>query len=345
MLLDQAATQGHQPVLKFCRSIGRVGWMQRNFPDAVHIVVLRNPATQFGSAYWQHVHNANPYFLAMPTLTLTRNRDHACVAQAVETLGVNLPAIPAEADDEVALAACYDHLRQTLPEDWYRSFLAWWTLAAFSIPETVDCVIDTDLLSLSTSYRTMSQRDLIELTGVPLELGDDDAPGDDAVQASAVLGAPRAAVWQCHQAATALLAARGGPDWADTELGARIGAMLAQANLIAMDGAAVLRARTFERIASRHNLLARAERAERSLDAVHASYLADHQQAALIHTRFDLVIPSVIKNGRWSESSFGPGGNAAPNRIYFFGYILCRDDIGVVRRTAFCRLYDSHQTI
>jgi hypothetical protein len=50
MLLAHAAKQGRQPVLKFCRSIGRVAWMQRNFPGAVHVVVLRNPATQFGSA-------------------------------------------------------------------------------------------------------------------------------------------------------------------------------------------------------------------------------------------------------------------------------------------------------
>jgi hypothetical protein len=288
MLLDHAAKQGRQPVLKFCRSIGRVAWMQRNFPGAVHVVVLRNPATQFGSAYWQYIHNANPYFLAMPMLMLARNRDDARVAEALEILRASLPLVPAEADGKAALAACYDHLRQTLPEDWYRCFLALWTLAAHSIPESIDCVIDTDLLALSTSYRAASQRDLAALTGVPFELGEDDAPSDGAVRASAVLGAPRAAVWQCHQAATVLLSVQGGPDWVDTDLGARIGAMLAQANLIAMDGAAVLRARTFERIANRHDLLARAERAERALDAVHASYFwRITTKLRSIHTRFE----------------------------------------------------------
>jgi hypothetical protein len=262
--------------------------MQRNFPGAVHVVVLRNPATQFGSAYWQYIHNANPYFLAMPMLMLARNRDDARVAEALEILRASLPLVPAEADGKAALAACYDHLRQTLPEDWYRCFLVLWTLAAHSIPESIDCVIDTDLLALSTSYRAASQRDLAVLTGVPFELGEDDAPSDGAVRASAVLGAPRGAVWQCHEAATALLSARGGTDWVDTELGARIGAMLAQANLIAMDGAAVLRARTFERIANRHDLLARAERAERALDEVHASYMwRIVTKLRSIHTRFE----------------------------------------------------------
>jgi hypothetical protein len=292
MLLNQAAKQGHQPVLKFCRSIGRVGWMQRNFPVAVHIVVLRDPATQFGSAYWQYIHNANPYFLAMPLLALVRNRNDARVQQAVETMGASLPKLPAEADDAAVLAACHDHLRETLPEDWYRAFLALWTLAALSIPDSIDRIIDTDLLSMSAGYRAMTRRDLTGLTGVPLELDVDDTLNDDAlddhaVRASAVLGAPRTAIWQCHQSAIALLGAQGGPGWADTDLGARIGATLAQANLIAMDGAAVLRARTLERITNRHDLLARAERAERALDAVHAStFWRVTTKLRSIHMRF-----------------------------------------------------------
>lgn len=286
-LLDHATMQGRQPVLKFCRSIGRVSWMQRSFPDAVHIVVLRDPATQFGSAYWQYIHNANPYFVAMPLLTLVRNAADARVKQAVETLGVKLPLVPDQAEDEVALAVCQDHLRQTLPEDWYRGFLAFWTLSALSIPESIDCIIDTDLLSVSASYRAQGRRDLVALTGVPLELDVDDSLDDDAVRASAVLAAPRTAIWQCHQAVTALLAAQGGPGWADTDLGARIGATLAQANVIAMDGAAALRARSFELITNRHDLLARAERAERALEAIRASYawrVATKLRA--LHTRF-----------------------------------------------------------
>ena len=68
-------------------------------------------------------------------------------------------------------------------------------------------------------------------------------------------------------------------------MGARIGAMLAQANLIAMDGAAILRARTFQRITNRHDLLARAERA---LDAVHASYFwRITNKLRSIHTQFE----------------------------------------------------------
>jgi hypothetical protein len=278
MLLDHATAQAGQPVLKFCRSIGRVGWMQRNFPDVLHVVVLRNPATQFGSARAQYILQDNPYFLAMPLLILARNRGNPRVTEAMETIGATLPRLPAVDNDGAALAACRDHLRHAPPEDWYRGFLVFWTLAALGIPSCVDRIIDTDLLSQSASFRDASQRDLAGLTGVPLNLkegrGKDTGttPGDDAVRASTALGTPRAAVWRCHQAAIALMSAQRGADWADTKVGARISAMLAQANLIAMDGDAILRANTFDRITSRQVLLARAERAEQALDAVHASY-------------------------------------------------------------------------
>ena len=35
-----------------------------------------------------------------------------------------------------------------------------------------------------------------------------------------------------------------------------------------------------------------------------------------------------------------PSKPEMPNCLYFIGYILYRDDIGVGRRTAFCRLYN-----
>ena len=48
-LIDTAQARGEQPVLKFCRSMGRIAWMQRRFPGAVHVAVLRNPFAQFGA--------------------------------------------------------------------------------------------------------------------------------------------------------------------------------------------------------------------------------------------------------------------------------------------------------
>ena len=45
-LLNDARHRGEQPVLKFCGSLGRVGWMRRRFPDAAHIVVLRDPLSR-----------------------------------------------------------------------------------------------------------------------------------------------------------------------------------------------------------------------------------------------------------------------------------------------------------
>jgi hypothetical protein len=52
---------------------------------------------------------------------------------------------------------------------------------------------------------------------------------------------------------------------------------------------------------------------------------------------------SAIMAGFWDEAMetvAGPGGAPLPKCMYVFGYFQYRDDIGVVRRTAFCRLYN-----
>ncbi|MDE2580193.1 MAG: hypothetical protein KGL52_01020 [Rhodospirillales bacterium] len=274
MLNDHASSNHGRAVLKFCRSIGRVGWMQRNFPDAAHVVIARNPAAQFSSARRQYARHANPYFLAMPWLVLTHNRDDTRVAEALRCFDVQLPILPAHASAATTDAVLRRHLSDTDPADWYRAFLAFWTLAALSIPETIDCVIDSDLLTISPRYRVASQRDLAALTGMPVELGDE----PHAIEPTAGIGIPRAAVWRCHQAARALVLARHGAAWVDTALGARIGAMLAQADLIAMDGHAALAARSLDAIEGRDRLRLLAEDAQqarvqvqRELDLVYAS--------------------------------------------------------------------------
>ncbi|TGS69684.1 hypothetical protein, partial [Mesorhizobium sp. M8A.F.Ca.ET.181.01.1.1] len=44
-LCEHSAQQGRVPVLKFCRSSGRVQWLRHAFADAMHVGVLRNPAS------------------------------------------------------------------------------------------------------------------------------------------------------------------------------------------------------------------------------------------------------------------------------------------------------------
>ena len=91
LLLTTARDRGEQPVLKFCRSLGRLGWMRRRFPrcrayrrDAgpVHAVRLRRAAV---------IATNNAYFLATPLQLLALNRDVPLVALCVRHLGIELP--------------------------------------------------------------------------------------------------------------------------------------------------------------------------------------------------------------------------------------------------------------
>jgi hypothetical protein len=266
-LLQHAASRHEQAVLKFCRSIGRTGWMQRRFPAAAHVVVLRNPASQFGSALRQYRRHDNPYFLILPLILLEQNQSNAHVLAAIEQFAVQVPSLPVPGSGPRTMSAYLAYLRRTTPDDWYRGFLAFWTSNVVAIPTTVDCVLDTDLLSSSCSYREACRNDLAMLTGLPLDLGNY-RPSEDNAD---VFGVPRTKASHLHDRARAFLAKRSGPAWADSPLGARIGALLACADLIAMDGHAALAARTLSNIAVRDRLRKRVARTEIVLNRVRTS--------------------------------------------------------------------------
>jgi hypothetical protein len=233
LLLRTAHAEGGQPVLKFCRSVGRIGWMQRNFPQAIHIALMRNPLAQFISAQRQLQRHDNPYFLAMPLMLLAAHRDVPEVARAVRHLAVALPPLPAGAPLQAALAACAAHLRRSEPPERYRGFLAFWLAAAASIPDTIDAIIDSDLLTCAADYRRQCEIDLATLTGRTVDLGDIlHGSGRDA-SILATSGLCRAGLWRAHGAAEAFLAEHAGAAWADSPLLARIGAMLGYATLLA----------------------------------------------------------------------------------------------------------------
>jgi hypothetical protein len=234
LLLRTAHADCGQPVLKFCRSLGRIGWMQRNFPQAIHVVVMRNPLAQFISAQRQFQRHDNRYFLAMPLLLLAMHRDVSDVAAAVRQLGVALPSLPSGASLRASIAACEAHLLRSDPVAWYRGFLAFWMVTAASVPETIDLMIDSDLLTNSGDYRRQCEIDLTTLTGRTVDLGDVLGESGSDVSMLATSGLGRADLWQAHDAAESFMAGRAGDAWADSPVLARVGAMLSYATLLGM---------------------------------------------------------------------------------------------------------------
>jgi hypothetical protein len=226
-LLNASAERGEQPVLKLCRSIGRIGWMRQHFPDALHIVVMRDPFTQFASALRQFVRNGNAYFLAMPMLLLAMNRDLPAVSHCVRQLGAELPD-----SSRVGLALCEATLRSSDPDSWYRGFLAFWIATAATLPDAVDLVIDSDALAQSGSYRSCCELELARLTGQTLDFDDADCRGGTGEADSPVLQSSR--VLHIHGAAEATLVAQLGPTWADAPGLGLVSRKLAQARSCAL---------------------------------------------------------------------------------------------------------------
>ena len=232
MLLGTAQAGGVQPVLKFCRSLGRVGWMQQTFPHAIHVAVLRNPLGQFISAHRQFQSWGNAYFLAMPLLLLTLHRDVPDVAAAIRRLGVALPVLPRSVTTESGSAACTAYLRCLAPDEQYRAFLAFWLATAARIPDTVDLLIDSDLLASVGDYRSQCAIDLATLTGRALDLNDTDAGVARDTSRLPATGLPPAAVQRAHRAGEAFLQERAGSARMDSPVLSRIGAMLSYATLL-----------------------------------------------------------------------------------------------------------------
>jgi hypothetical protein len=153
--LCERTTEGSSvPVLKFCRSSGRLPWLRQAFPQAMHAGVLRNPASQFASGWLLAQQWSNPFFVAAPFRVLGLNRSDPLVGQAIEICGVSLPpATPATSTSDDAYAmACEQYARTAEGNNAYRAFLALWILCALRMAEGVDLLIDMDRLGGSRDY-------------------------------------------------------------------------------------------------------------------------------------------------------------------------------------------------
>ncbi len=168
-LLDSQAALGRVAVLKFCRSLGRVGWLERRFPDALHAVVLRRPLAQWNSCRRLLQQKRNRYFTNAPILVLARNADHPWVKQVCDALGVWLPALHST-DMDYGMEMVGWHVRRLPTAELYRAFLAYWTVTAVSALRSEALVIDTALLADSDDHRAAVEAALAGKIGARIDL-------------------------------------------------------------------------------------------------------------------------------------------------------------------------------
>ena len=166
-LLSLAHGQAKLPVLKFCRSSGRVAWLRKQFPDAAHVVVLRDPVSQWLSGWKIFLEDGNPYYITTPLRTLVRHKDRDTVAKAIELLRVR----PRDYDFPHRHAACCRFVKSMTPEALYRGFLAFWVSTTTAALPEADVVIESERLS-DPEYRVVAEQSIESLTGITISLAD-----------------------------------------------------------------------------------------------------------------------------------------------------------------------------
>lgn len=153
-LIDLAGRQDKTAVLGFCRSLGRSAWMKRFFPDAVHIVMIRNPVDQWLSGYNFFKSTQNPYFLMNPLWCMRHPGDNKYIKEQCERLGKAL--------SQPSLGASM----------LYEIFLHVYGSGTLSALAHADLVFDIDLLSRSSLYRHSIESRLSKITGIELDFSD-----------------------------------------------------------------------------------------------------------------------------------------------------------------------------
>jgi hypothetical protein len=194
--------QGRLPVLKFCRSMGRVGWLENLFPQALHLVVLRDPVAQFHSIQRLLEQQRNRYFALAPLLVLARNAQHKAVREAAQALGVRLPELNSR-DMDYAVETCWRHVRRISPAEHYRGFLAFWTLCAVGALDSEAQVIDMDTIGSNAGHRVAVEAALRTRIGDAIRLQPRQPEG-------ALRRARPAGMAEAHAGALRLLHAHGG---------------------------------------------------------------------------------------------------------------------------------------
>lgn len=168
-LRNAAHGRGKLPVFKFCRSLGRAGWMRRQFPDVAHVAVIRDPISQWESC-WKQARTGTPYFLASPLALLASNMDEPLVAAAVDALHLRIAGLR-RATYAKTYAQSERFVELATADTIYRSSLAYWLIGTLAALPHADLVIDADQLARSAEYRAMLERDITERTGLTVDFG------------------------------------------------------------------------------------------------------------------------------------------------------------------------------
>jgi hypothetical protein len=157
-LIAQAGSK--RPVFKFTRSSLRVRWFTENYPDAVHIYLVRNPRDQFQSYLLMDQENKAHIFLVMDIIAASVNKQHPPFCY----LAAQLPLLEYHADAFDKERAVYSRLLNFYsPEQRFFIFSVIWFQALLENALHAGLIMNINQLQDSAAYRDRVSRRLVEL--------------------------------------------------------------------------------------------------------------------------------------------------------------------------------------
>lgn len=148
-----------RPVFKFTRSSLRIRWFTMNYPDALHIYLVRNPRDQFQSYLLMDRENEEHIFLVMDLIAAGVNKQQPPFCY----LAAKVPLLEYHADSFDMEHAVYSRLLNCYsPEQRYFIFSVIWFQALLVNARHAGLVININLLQDSAAYRGTVSRKISE---------------------------------------------------------------------------------------------------------------------------------------------------------------------------------------
>jgi hypothetical protein len=169
-LVRFAHANGKTAVMKHCRTLGRVAWMRKHFPNACHIAVVRSPWGQWLSGWRIYKASGNAYFITKPLEILARYQDHPLFARALKALSISPKLLNGAVKSATRRGLSRVVPATATPGVFYRGFLAFWIGTTYSTLLDVQDVIDSDRLGESQAYRRETEQMIHQHSGLAIDL-------------------------------------------------------------------------------------------------------------------------------------------------------------------------------
>lgn len=185
-LLAKDAPENIRPVLGFNRTVLRLGWIKKKFPDTCHIFIERNPQDIWSSYQRHHLEGNHTYFMAWLRIIL-RNQNHPAFLESFKLLKgaidkTEKKSISANISPYMVFAQLRKHsannkkylssLLEALSEEQTQKMVSQMhKIAKEQAMQHADCIVDIDQLS-DAEYKRSIEEEIMRKCSIKVDFSD-----------------------------------------------------------------------------------------------------------------------------------------------------------------------------